>query len=394
MNKSVLDIFVGRYLKVTKSELKKMASIINAIRNPGAYIRLNENGTSNNKMKYVKIIGAMTLLVFVLFMLSKFTNTNNDGDLSDPDTFEKLLETGSQQIQQEEDKKVNVQEEIDGEDTELPKGCISRRNDHPGTNSGARIQYIHIPKTGGTSIEKAMWGWNHGVVFRNNHVNIDGSNEKCAPASPNYFLLAGHRGYGFCKDIKESKRGLFTFTALRDPVSRAISLYDMEKALKGKFFTRVFGTRPLKEWLREFNKTEKIEEGEAFLRFMGSQQARFLCGYECFLPKNKSMNHESYLLAKAKQNLPLVDAVGITERLNDIIPQLKLHLRWLPVGFRSWPHNNERRGHSDVDDQARAILASYSQTDMELYKMAEKIAKEKTNKAKDCLAAMKDVRRL
>jgi len=90
----------------------------------------------------------------------------------------------------------------------------------------------------------------------------------------------------------------------------------------------------LNQWLKEFNKTEKIEEGEALIRFMGSQQSRFLCGYECFLPKNKSMNDDSFLLARAKKNLPKIDCLGTTEQLFDLIPQLKVHLRWLPVGSK------------------------------------------------------------
>ena len=231
-----------------------------------------------------------------------------------------------------------------------------------------------------------MAAWGHGQVFRDSHLTIDDSNVKCPPESTKFDLLAGHRGMGFCKDIRESRRGLFTFTALREPVERALSLFDAENTFQDKFFTRVFGNKPLKDWLKEFNRTTKIEEGEAFLRFMGSQQARFLCGYECFLPKNKSMNDENFLLSKAKQNLRKLDAIALSEKLADLIPQLKLHLRWLPVGFKTWPHANTRqREPTELDAESKAILASYSRTDNKLYKLASQLVQKKTKEAKDCI---------
>ena len=280
---------------------------------------------------------------------------------------------------------------MDAEDVPiLPKGCKSRRNEHPGTPTGARIHFLYIPKNGGQSIIQAMKTWNRGHVYQMPTL-VDGTNDKCTPLASNYALLTGMRGFGYCKDIAESKRGLLTFTALRDPIARTANLFELERRHQSKFFTRVFGTTSLNDWLKTFNKTRKVEEGEAFIRFLGSQQARYLCGYECFLPKTKSLNSERTLLSRAKANLPKIDGITVTDRMDDLIPQLKMHLRFLPVGFKTWPLIEDPNGGnftSELDAESRKILAGYSRVDMELYQTVDKLAATKTKAAVDCLEKM------
>lgn len=281
---------------------------------------------------------------------------------------------------------------VDQEDVrELPNGCASKRDEHPGLGRGSRAQFIHTPKAGGTSVEKAMFAWEgKGRWFRFNGPLVEGSNSVCPGGTLSADVLAGHRGFGYCRDVDKSDRGLFTFTTVRNALTRAVSLFDMNvKRLKDPLFTRTFGSKPLKEWLKEFNRTtDKVEPGEALVRFMGSQQCRFLCGYECFLPKNRSMNDPNYLFERAKENLLKLDAVGVTERMDELIPQLKFHLRWLPVGFNSWPHDNKVKNpdeKSEMDDDAWEILEQYSQPDMKLHALADELADLKTKEALRCL---------
>jgi hypothetical protein len=236
--------------------------------------------------------------------------------------------------------------------------------------------------------EHAMKGWRQGYVFRSYQVNNDGSNAKCPTSTLNYVFLAGHRGYGFCEDVAKDPKRYFSFTVLREPVSRVVSLFDMNVKLQhDATYTKLFGTKPLMELIKQYNKTKVVEPGEALLKYMATQQVRFMCGYECFLPKNKTMNEPSVMLARALKNIRKLDAVGITSAMNDLVDQLKLHFRWLPTGFKVWPHANTAKVvKSRLDDQSRAILESWSKEDIALYKITEQIAEEKTNEARRCLA--------
>lgn len=169
----------------------------------------------------------------------------------------------------------------------FPECNSTRRLEHPGVWANSpRVQYIHMPKAGGTSIQQALHEWtkaNPGVrYFKYDSNTVGFSSTKCPGGAFSATLLAGHRGFGYCQNIEKSSRGLFTFTAIREPVSRMISwfYYNLE-VIHDDRVRAAFGhqTLSLDELIKKYDSTDQVEYGEKLLRYAGSQQARFLCGY-------------------------------------------------------------------------------------------------------------------
>jgi len=72
---------------------------------------------------------------------------------------------------------------------QFPECSSSRRLEHPGIDDGPRVQYIHVPKAGGTSIQEAVAGWVKGTegarLFKYDGNAARGSSTKC----PAHYLL-------------------------------------------------------------------------------------------------------------------------------------------------------------------------------------------------------------
>ena len=140
----------------------------------------NEEEESKGKARSV-VVGVLLFIGFVLLSIlalksgsSSSSNKPPSEDLSpyietnDPEIFEKELKAivdkqdegemkaieasnpSSEGSDQEESN--SMDELLRKEDDPIPKDCKSRRDDYPGKKRGARIHFIHIPKSGGTSV--------------------------------------------------------------------------------------------------------------------------------------------------------------------------------------------------------------------------------------------------
>ena len=91
----------------------------------------------------------------------------------------------------------------------------------------------------------------------------------------------------------------------------------------------------LSDLIRIYNATaEVVEPGEARLRFGGSQQARFLCGYDCMGPTAfKGPISEADLLARARHNLRRLSAVGRMALSNYLFDSLLFTTLFYGYGF-------------------------------------------------------------
>ena len=286
------------------------------------------------------------------------------------------------------------------EERELPPAVVdeafcaaaSRRRSNAGRPGGAFVQYVHIPKAGGTSIQRGL----DGIALRHklkflvfNGPSIDGSASTCPQKATQMQILMGHRGYGFCRAVETSHRGLFTFTAFREPLSRMISMFDYNLKMRAtKKAVSVFGKgASLNALVLQYNSTtDVVENGERILKYSATQMTRFMCGYECMGP-NAVVVDAPAMRKRAHANLHKMDAVGLLHKLDELIVQLKFHIAFMPGDYKKWPDTNTivKTAKSKVGPQAAAILLEWAALDVELYEKALEIYERKHDVAKRCL---------
>jgi len=272
---------------------------------------------------------------------------------------------------------------------------FSRRRQRPGLRNTPRVQYIHIPKAAGTSIQSAVNEWVRNTpkatLARYDNNAVHASSIRCPEEAFTASVLIGHRGFGYCDYVKYSPRGLFTFTALREPIPRMVSWFDyyLYELHEPRAMATFWDRGSFSDIVKKYNSTSRIEYGERLIRYSGQQQARYLCGYECMGPMARRNNTytEQYVLDRALQNLAKVDVVGITSDLEGMVKQLKFHLPHLiPGNFNNFKRSNAIHGQkSEVDEEAMEILKKWAWVDVKLHQQAEEQYRRKHFVVETCM---------
>ncbi|MES2818607.1 MAG: sulfotransferase family 2 domain-containing protein [Pseudomonadota bacterium] len=235
-----------------------------------------------------------------------------------------------------------------------------------------RIFFIHIPKTGGVSVEHNLLKETSKAVcpaYRwRDLYNLEGLDK--------YDLFMGHLQY-FCKGIIGDA---FTFTILRDPVERAMSAWEhINRSVQ----------HPLNSRLSEAPTLKLALQHHALQRHLSNPMTRFLGWRPAFseftnveMAIRSAIRSEAdrAMLDDAKKCIDELDFIGFTETLSadmvslfsalEVEQKTQEHLIRKNVN----PSKQTLRYRDSLDIESLELLRAANELDYELYEYAKKMA--------------------
>jgi len=236
------------------------------------------------------------------------------------------------------------------------------------------LYYLHIPKTGGTTLISLIDGY----FNRKNEVLGIHAWKYLLPKLPldfsNYRFVRGHYGFGFYRLLPKKPAYI---TILREPVELIISMFRMLQRQRDEAERySIPQDKTISELITDQNILD-IEDPQTHWLAIDLDVIS--------LSKNMDMNelanfqpeeHETFLtpdisddelLKTAKQNLAEFAWVGLLERFEESLFLLHYQFGWKPIRDTR-KRNVATKGLNDVNDTAKKQLDEWTKLDREIYK--------------------------
>jgi hypothetical protein len=263
----------------------------------------------------------------------------------------------------------------------------------PGRRGGIPIRYIHIPKSGGTSVEALF----RSASFK---LNITHQTDSFWSDDANACMVSGHLPYSI-------HRRELTILTFRNPVSFAISFHDYMRSINAANNHHIvkFISSPLNQLVSDRNSLllSLLRDKQsaflfwAFLNEHGACDENLSQTRDANTPSAYKFLEEMWYspeplggsLSCAISLLKKIDLVAYTERLDDLIIQMRFRTGWLGWEYDSFSHVHgvDLPLKSSVSDEAKMLMQEEAKSgiDLPLYQEVVKLADEKTRYALSCM---------
>ena len=297
--------------------------------------------------------------------------------------------------------------------------CATRATSHRpfASSSSAPVQYIHVPKAGGTTIQVVLSNIARAQKMTVHTAGIGLYAKSSLPvggALQNRTLYLGHERIGWGP---RPSRMSFTLISWREPLSLMTSLYNYKASYSGdaapsSHMKQVHHLRAAELQLasrgvapgRMLDELLRRDDHVAWA-FANFTAAQYLIPTTCSNEEEESRlaadnAHATdaptdapadMLAAIMLQNLAAIDIVVMSDRLDDqLAPQLKWHAPWLTARLsRSTrlPHQNTARREAQVlseEVMTRVTSSAHYKMDCMLADFAARVAQARTQHATSC----------
>jgi hypothetical protein len=230
-----------------------------------------------------------------------------------------------------------------------------------------RFFFVHVMRTGGTTLEQQLRrGFPRAEVFPDPDLDFP-EGDVMHHLEVSYLLgLAPERldairlFYGHFPYVVTEMLGidLVTFTVLRDPVERTISLL------------RVM--REQREAWRDLTLEQIYDDANMFPRLIHNHQTKMYSIIGADRPQSyrDEITVDAARLEVAKRNLARVDLIGLTERYHDFVETLRLRFGW-PLNEQA--RMNAAGGPPAESGDLRRRIAADNAIDLEFYAFAREL---------------------
>ena len=310
-----------------------------------------------------------------------------------------------------------------GDATTCTSSCRSCMNNkleyfvNSSTNISRKFFFLHIPKTGGLSVEMDLRKIVCGGLYLVKTDCFIGRNEKqyialergafkyrTDPKQTTYSwqdfsVFSGHRRWGMIGEFVERER-LVQATLLREPICRAVSHWNMGAGRNFGFDnTNNYSLHDALQFtINTFGYQSTVSYSKGAVT--RNELVFWLCGVHC--PDSMPLRSA---LERAKYNLLHTAVVGITENMNGFLSQLGAAVPWWPstdifpsfstLNKKDDPENIRRRGlHKkinnvdELDAETLIIFKRLLWADIELYSFATELSNLKSIWAQQCHEAV------
>ena len=251
------------------------------------------------------------------------------------------------------------------------------------TSSGATVIFLHIPKTGGTTLHHILercYSKDQICTFKdlNRQTQIDNFRKLPPGKREAYRLIQGHLHFGFHRYLPGDS---IYITLLREPIARTLSFYYYARSHPDHYLYSSLANDHVD--LKTLLKDRRSMTDEFF-----NLQTRMIAGEELNDPKRLTNRG---IVQAAKENLRNHFVVGLTEEFDASLRLMSRRFGWKVKSYVKKNVTDRKDRIDTVDAETLALLREANALDIELYQFARELFAAQRGAGNDYPSALRPI---
>jgi len=260
-------------------------------------------------------------------------------------------------------------------------------------DSAPPVQYIHIPKTGGTTLQQSL---KENLRRRGRTLDVDNTVDlakrraECREDKNMHVgqYFAGHVPIGHFSQTFRTQSPIYV-VVVREPVSLLISLYDYRGTYQISRHTLPDFEQEVRELqARDASLARQGVPEDARLDNLLSRGVEYMHDFKYYYyPCTCGVDYDNRTAVEiAMHNLLRIDVVAVLEDVGTLVPQLEFHMPWLrPFSLLATKNKAARPSQKLSQESLRAVMSGETYvTESRVYEFAKVVAKARADFVDQC----------